>query len=105
MATILANPVEICFGSFMAASSALTATTSPMAAGQVATASYATHISDLTTETHPLKPYDIVQGIECVICMIKDTLQICEQVQRSMQMALRHGTYPFGFRPPTDVYT
>jgi predicted transcriptional regulator len=34
------------------------------------------------SKTHPLKPYDIVQGMECVIDMMEETLQIYERAQR-----------------------
>jgi hypothetical protein len=63
MADILANPVQICFGSFTATSTALAATTSPSTA-------------------------DVVQGIERIIDMMDETLQICERAQRSTQTAL-----------------
>jgi hypothetical protein len=47
--------------------------------GQDATTSNATPVSDLATETHPPKPYDIVLGMERVIGMMEDTLQVCER--------------------------
>jgi hypothetical protein len=62
-------------------------------------------ISDLASKTHPPKPCDIVQGIECIIDMMEETLQICERAQRSMQTASHHNTFPFGLRPSSDVYT
>jgi hypothetical protein len=36
-------------------------------------------ISDLASETHLPKPYDIVQGMEHVIGMMEETLQIYER--------------------------
>jgi D-mannonate dehydratase len=39
--------------------------------------------SDLKSKTHPPKPYDIVQGMERVMDMMEETLQICERAQRS----------------------
>jgi hypothetical protein len=80
------------------------AMTSLVATTQIAMASAATPVSDLALETHPPKPYDIVQGMECIIGIMEDTLQICERAQRSMQMASRQGTFPFGLRPPSDAY-
>jgi hypothetical protein len=56
-------------------------------------------------KTHPPKPYDIVQGMERVIDMMEETLQICERAQRSMQDASHYKTFPFGLRSPSDVYT
>jgi D-mannonate dehydratase len=32
-------------------------------------------------KTHPPKPYDIVYGMERVIDMMEETLQICERAQ------------------------
>jgi hypothetical protein len=60
MAAILANPVEIRFGSYTIASVVPVAATSPTAVEQVAIVPFTTTISDLATETHPPKPYDIV---------------------------------------------
>jgi hypothetical protein len=31
------------------------------------------------SKTHPPKPYDIVQGMERVIDMMEETIQICER--------------------------
>jgi hypothetical protein len=39
--------------------------------------------SNLKSKNHPPKPYDIVQGMERVIDMMEETLQICERAQRS----------------------
>jgi hypothetical protein len=43
--------------------------------------------------------------MERVIDMMEETLQICEKAQRSTQDASRRKTFPFGLRPPSDVYT
>jgi hypothetical protein len=55
-------------------------------------------------KTHPPKPYDIVQGMERDIDMMEETLQICEKAQRSTQDASHRKTFPFGMRPPSDMY-
>jgi hypothetical protein len=60
MPDILANLVEICFGSFMATSTALTAATSPTASAKAPTISDAAPSSSKKSKTHPPKPYDIV---------------------------------------------
>jgi hypothetical protein len=104
MVDILANPVEICFGSFMATSTALVAATSPTASVKAPTTSDVTPSSDKKSKTHPPKPYDIVQGMERVIYMMEETLQICERAQRSTQDTSHHKTFPFGLRPSSDVY-
>jgi hypothetical protein len=97
MADILANLVDIYFVSFMATSSTLAAATSP-------TTPVAAPASDPMLKTHPPKPYDIVQGMERVIDMMEETLQICERAQRSTQTASHRKTFPFSMRPPSDAY-
>jgi hypothetical protein len=57
------------------------------------------------SKTHPPKPYDIVQGMERVIDMMEETLQICERAQCSTQDSSHRKTFPFGLRPPSGVYT
>jgi hypothetical protein len=60
MVDILANPVEICFGSFTATSTALVTATSPTAFVQAPATSDAVPSSGKKSKTHPPKPYDIV---------------------------------------------
>jgi hypothetical protein len=96
MADILANPVEICFDSFTTTSTTLAAATSPVTAVKIPATPIAVPISDLKSKTHPPKPYDIVQGMERVIDMMEEPLQICERAQLSTQDASRHKTFPFG---------
>jgi hypothetical protein len=83
MADILANPVEICFSFFTATSTALAAMTSPAASAKAPATSDAAPSPGKNSKTHPPKPYDIVQGMERVIDMMEETLQICERAQRS----------------------
>jgi hypothetical protein len=104
MADILADPVEICFGSFTMTSTLQEAAISPATSAKVPVASGAAPSSGRESETHPPKPYDLVQGMERVIDMMEDTLQICERAQRSTQDALHRRTFPFGLRPSSDVY-
>jgi hypothetical protein len=104
MANILTNPVKICFGSFTATSTVPAAMSSPMTAVKIVTTSAAAPVSDLASETHLPKPYGTVQGIKCVIGMTAKTHQICERAQRSTLMASHRKTFPFGLRPPNDVY-
>jgi hypothetical protein len=65
----------------------------------------AAHSSSKKSKTHPLKPYDIFQGMERVIDMIEEILQICERAQRSTDDASHRNTFPFGLRPSCDAYT
>jgi hypothetical protein len=60
-ADILANLVEICFGSFMATSTTLAVVTSPVIAVKIPVTPVTVPISNLASKTHPPKPYDIVQ--------------------------------------------
>jgi hypothetical protein len=48
--------------------------TSPAIAVKISATPVATPSSDLKLKTHPPKPYDIVQGMECVIEMMEETL-------------------------------
>jgi hypothetical protein len=98
MADVLANAAEITFGSFIATFPAPAATPPP-------TTSVAAPVSDLVSETHPPKPYDLVQGIERVASMLEETLQICERAERSTRSAQRPTAFPFGLRPSAAVFT
>jgi hypothetical protein len=60
MADILANPVEICFGSFTATSTMLAAVTSSMASMKAPATPDVAPSSSKKSKTHPPKPYDIV---------------------------------------------
>jgi glycine cleavage system protein P-like pyridoxal-binding family len=79
MADILTNPVEICFSSFTMTSTTLAAVTSPTVSMKAPATSVDTPISSKKSKTHPPKPYDIVQGMERVIDMMEETLQIFER--------------------------
>jgi hypothetical protein len=79
MADILANPIEICFSSFTVTSTALVAATSPTASMEAPKTFDAALSSGKKSKTHPPKPYDIVQGMERVIDMMEETIQICER--------------------------
>jgi hypothetical protein len=57
------------------------------------------------SKTHPPKPYDIVQGMERVIDMMEETLQICERAQHTRQDASNRKTFTFALRLPSDVFT
>jgi hypothetical protein len=54
---------------------------------------------------HPPKPYDIVEGMEHIIDMMEEILQICERAKFSTQHASHRNTFPFGLRAPSGVYT
>jgi hypothetical protein len=71
MEDILANPVDICFGSMPATS------TTPAAClvieGNTVTTDQQIG-TDLLTETHPPTPSDLIVGIDCVEGMLSDTI-------------------------------
>jgi hypothetical protein len=104
MEDILANPVEICFGSFTTTSSTLAAATSPTASVKAQVNPDAAPSSNKKSKTHSPKPYDIIQGMERIIDMMEETLQICERAQRSTQDVSHRKTFPFGLRLSNDVY-
>jgi hypothetical protein len=93
MADILANPVEICFGSFMVTMTTLAAATSSAIVVKIPATLIVVSASYLKLKNHPPKPYDIIQGMERVIDMMEETLQICERAQHSTQDASRHKTF------------
>jgi hypothetical protein len=94
MVAILADPVEIYFGSFTVTSPVPVAMTSPVAARQVVVVLVTTTVFDPTMETRLPKPYDLIQGMERVINMMEDTLQICERSQCSTRTTPHYGTSP-----------
>jgi hypothetical protein len=60
MVDILANPMEICFGSFTATSTALAAAASPTASVKVPATSGVAPSYGKKSKIHPPKPYDII---------------------------------------------
>jgi hypothetical protein len=78
MADILANPVDICFGSIP------TTSTAPAAClvikGNAVTTNQQID-TDLSTETHPPTLSDLIAGIDRVEGMLFDTIKVCECVK------------------------
>jgi hypothetical protein len=60
MVDILADPVEICFGSFTVTSTLMVAVTSPATFTKVPVASGAAPCSGQEPKSHQPKPYDLV---------------------------------------------
>jgi hypothetical protein len=104
MADMLANPVEICFGSFTVTSTTLAVKTSSTTSMKAPVMPDAAPSSSKKSKTHPPKPYDIVQGIERIIYMMEETHQICERARRSTHDASHRKTFPFSLRPSSDAY-
>jgi hypothetical protein len=98
MADILTNPVDICFGSMLATS------TTPAARlvieGNAVTTNQQIE-KDLSAETHPPTPSDLITGIDRVEGMLSDTIKVCERVKRprvtpstsSMPLGLRNAAH------------
>jgi hypothetical protein len=79
MADILANPVDICF-SLMPATSTAPAACLIIEGNTVTTNQQI--LTDLSSETHPPTPSDLITGIHRVESMLSDTIKICERVKR-----------------------
>jgi hypothetical protein len=79
MVDILANPVDICFGSMPATSTALAACL--VIEGNAVTTNQRVE-TDLSSETHPPTPSDLITRINCVEGMLSDTIKVYEHVKR-----------------------
>jgi hypothetical protein len=79
MANIIANPIDICFGSMPAKS---TAPAACLVIESNAVTSNQQVRTDLLTETHPPTPSDLIAGIDRVEGMLFDTIKVCERVKR-----------------------
>jgi hypothetical protein len=95
VADFLPNPVNIRFGSMLAAF------TAPAACLVIEGNTVTTHQqieTDLLKKTHPPTPSDLIAGIDCVRDMLSDTIKVCERVKRprttpstsSMPLGLRN---------------
>jgi hypothetical protein len=78
MADILANPVDIFFGSMPAKS--ITPAACLVIEGNAVTADQQI-TTDLLTKTHPPTPSDLIAGIDRVEEMLSDTIKVCERVK------------------------
>jgi hypothetical protein len=79
MADILANHVDICFGSMLVKST--TPATCLVIEGNAVTADQQIETA-LLTETHPPTPCDLIAGIDRVEGMLSDTIKVCERIKR-----------------------
>jgi hypothetical protein len=95
MADFLANPVDICFGSMSVKSTAPAACL--VIEGNTVTTNQQIE-TDLSSESHPPTPSDLIAGIDRVEGMLSDTINIYERVKRprvtsstcSMPLSLRN---------------
>jgi hypothetical protein len=79
MVDIIANPVDICFGSMPAKSTAPDAYLVIEGNAVISNQQIGT---DMLMETHPLTPSDLIAGIDRVEDMLSDTIKICVHVKR-----------------------
>jgi hypothetical protein len=99
MVDILANTVDICFGSMP------TKSTTPVAC--LVIEGKATTIDQqigtgLLTEIHPPTPSDLIAGIDRVEGMVSDTIKVCEHVKRPRRTS-SSSSMPLGLRNATHV--
>jgi hypothetical protein len=78
MADILANPVDICFGSMLAKST--TPATCLVIESNTVTNNHQIG-TDLLSETHPPTPSDLITGINRDEGMLSDTIKVCKHVK------------------------
>jgi hypothetical protein len=94
MADILANPVDICFGSMPAPAACLVIKGNAVTTDQQIK-------TDLSSETHPPTPSDLIAKADRVEGMLSDTIRVYERVKRprttssapSMPLGLRNATH------------
>jgi hypothetical protein len=79
MVDFLANPVDIRFGSMPTESTAPTACL--VIEGNAVTTDQQIE-TDLSSETHPPTPSDLIAGIDLAEGILFDTIKICERVKR-----------------------
>jgi hypothetical protein len=99
MADFLANPVDICFGSMPATSTAPAACL--VIEGNAITTNQQIE-TDLSKKTHPPTPSDLIDRIDRVEGMISDTIKVCERAKRPRTATLT-SSMPLGLRNAARV--
>jgi hypothetical protein len=99
MADIIANPIDICFGSMPATSTAPAACL--VIEGNAVTTNQQIE-TDLSKKTHPPTPSDLIAGIDPVEGMLSDTIRVCEHVKRP-HTTPSNSTMPIGLRNAAHV--
>jgi hypothetical protein len=99
MADILANPVDICFGSMPAESTALA--TCLVIEGNAVTSDQQIG-TNLLTEPHPPTPSDLIAGIDRVEDMLSNMIKVCEHFKRPRTTS-SSSCMPLGLRNATHV--
>jgi hypothetical protein len=100
MVDILANPVDICFGSmpakYTAPAACLVIESNTVSSDQQVG-------TDLLAETHPPTPSDQIAGINRVEGMLSDTIKVCERLKRPRRTPLPSSSMPLGLHNATHV--
>jgi hypothetical protein len=99
MEDILANPVNICFFSMPVTSTALAACL--VIEGNTVTTDQQIEI-DLSSETHPPTPSDLITEINHVEGMLSDTIRVCERIKHP-DMTYSSPSMPLGLCNATHV--
>jgi hypothetical protein len=99
MTDFLANPVDIRFGSMPTKSTAPTACL--IIEGNTVTTNQQIE-TDLSSESHPPTPSDLIVEIDRVEGMLSDTIKICECVKRP-RMTSSTSSMPLGLRNTAHV--
>jgi hypothetical protein len=100
MADILANPVDICFGSMPAKSIAPAAF---LVIESNAVTSNQQVETDMLTETHPPTPRNLIVGIHRVEGMLSYTIKVCKRVKCPRRIPPSSSSMPLGLRNATHV--
>jgi hypothetical protein len=100
MAHILANPLDICFGSMLAKS----ATPAPCLVIEGNTVTFNQQVgTDLLTKTHPPTPSNLIAGLDRVEGMLSDTIKVCKCVKRPRRTPSSSSSMPLGLRNATHI--
>jgi hypothetical protein len=96
MTDILANPINICFGSIPAESTAQAVEGNAITCNQ--------HVgTDLLVETRPPTPRDLIAGLDRVEDMLSDTIKFCEHTKCPRRTSASPPCMPLGLRNTTQV--
>jgi hypothetical protein len=99
MADFIANCVDICFGSMSAKS--IAPATCLIIKGNAVTNDQQIEV-DLSSESHPPIPSDLIAGINRVEGMLSNTIKICERVKHPRKTSLP-SSMPLGLRNAAHV--
>jgi hypothetical protein len=100
MADILANPIDIYFGSMPAES------TTPAACLVIegnAVISNQQVGTDLLAETHPPTPRELIAGLDHIEDMLSDMIRVCERAKRHRTTCTPPARVPLGLQNATRV--